>query len=251
MKEMLEIKDLHVSVESKEILKGINLSIAKGEVHAIMGPNGSGKSTLSQAIFGHPAYAVTQGSITFKGQDIVSLTPDKRANLGLFLAFQQPHSIPGVKIGSFLKQAINAQRHAADPKAKSLKIREFREMLESAMDALHMDKGFADRYLNDGFSGGEKKKAEILQMAMLKPDISVLDEIDSGLDVDALKVVSAGVNLLRSESDMGVLIITHYPRILKYIEPDHVHVLLDGKIVKSGDAQLAHDIEDKGYDWVK
>lgn len=247
----LVIKNLHAAVEDTEILHGIDLTVKKGEVHAIMGPNGSGKSTLSQAIFGHPNYEVTDGSITFKGEDIVEMSPDKRANLGLFLAFQQPHSVPGVKISSFLKQAVNAKRRAEDPDYKGMKIREYRELLQSTMDSLHMKREFADRYLNDGFSGGEKKKSEILQMAMLKPDITIVDEIDSGLDVDALKVVAEGINVLRKENDMGVLIITHYPRILKYIEPTHVHVLMDGNVVKTGDAQLAHQIEEDGYDWIK
>lgn len=250
MDETLEIKNLHVSVDGVEILHGVSLSIPKGEVHAIMGPNGSGKSTLSQAIFGNPSYVVTDGSITFKGNELIGLSPDKRANLGLFLAFQQPYAIPGVKIGTFLKQAVNAKRRAANPNDKGLKIREFRELLEGTMDRLHMKKEFADRYLNDGFSGGEKKKSEIVQLAVLKPDIAVLDEIDSGLDVDALKIVAEGVNAVREQTDMGVLIITHYPRILKYIEPDHVHVLRDGVIVTSGTAELAHQIEEKGYDWL-
>ncbi|PIW36940.1 MAG: Fe-S cluster assembly ATPase SufC [Candidatus Kerfeldbacteria bacterium CG15_BIG_FIL_POST_REV_8_21_14_020_45_12] len=247
----LEIRDLTVAIDEVEILHGINLTVPKGEVHAIMGPNGSGKSTLSQAIFGHPKYAITGGSINFKGQDIVALAPDKRANLGLFLAFQSPNAVPGVKISTFLKQAVNARRRATDPDAKVLKIREYRELLEGTMDTLHMKREFADRYLNDGFSGGEKKKSEILQMAVLNPDIAVVDEIDSGLDVDALRVVAAGINTLREQNQMGVLIITHYPRILKYIEPDAVHIMMDGNIVNSGDKSLAHKIEEQGYDWLR
>jgi Fe-S cluster assembly ATP-binding protein len=216
-----------------------------------MGPNGSGKSTLSQTIFGHPKYTVTKGSVQFKGQELTTLSPDKRANLGLFLAFQSPQSVPGVKIANFLKQAVNSKRRAADAKDKGLKIREYRELLEGTMGKLRMKPEFAQRYLNDGFSGGEKKKAEILQLAMLKPDIAVLDEIDSGLDVDALRVVCEGVQELQREHGMGILIITHYPRILKYLSPDRVHVMLDGRIVKSGGAELAHTLEEKGYDWLR
>lgn len=243
----LVIHNLHVSIEHKEILHGVSLTVPKGEVHAIMGPNGSGKSTLSYALLGHPKYQVTEGSITFKRQDVLTLTPDKRANLGLFLAFQQPHSIPGVKIGTFLKRAEEAKRRCNDPKQPHLKIREYKQMLHDAMDRIHMKHEFADRYLNTGFSGGEKKKSEILQMAILQPDIAVLDEIDSGLDVDALRVVAEGVNELRRTTGMGVLIITHYPRILQYIQPDAVHVLIDGSIVRTGAAELAHQIEKDGY----
>lgn len=246
----LTIQELHVSTADKEILKGINLSVAKGEVHAIMGPNGSGKSTLSQVIFGHPNYSVTQGSIEFKGQSIVDLSPDKRSHLGLFIAFQAPQSVPGVKISSFLKQAVNAKRRAKDASYKGMKIREYRELLTGTMDELKMKKEFSDRYLNSGFSGGEKKKSEILQMAMLKPDIAVLDEIDSGLDVDALRIVCQNILKLKEETGMGIVVITHYPRILNYLKPDHVHVLMNGQIVKSGDASLAHTVEEKGYDWL-
>lgn len=244
----LEINNLHVSVEGKEILHGVSLTVPKGEVHAIMGPNGSGKSTLSYALLGHPKYQVTEGSITFKGHDLLTLSPDKRANLGLFLAFQQPHSIPGVKIGTFLKRAEEAKRRFSDPKAPHLKIREYKQMLHDAMDRIHMKHEFADRYLNTGFSGGEKKKSELLHMAILQPDIAVLDEIDSGLDVDALRVVANGINELRRTTGMGMLIITHYPRILKYIKPDAVHVFVDGAIVRTGTAALAHEIEEAGYD---
>lgn len=247
----LQISNLHASVADKEILHGINLTIHKGEVHAIMGPNGSGKSTLSQTIFGHPKYTVTKGSVTFKGQEITTLSPDKRANLGLFLAFQSPHSVPGVKISNFLKQAVNAKRRSTNPKDKGLKIREYRELLEDTMDQLNMKPEFALRYLNEGFSGGEKKKAEILQLAMLRPDIAILDEIDSGLDVDALRVVCEGIQALQQEYGIGILIITHYPRILKYLSPDRVHVMLDGTIVQSGGAELAHTLEEKGYDIVR
>ncbi len=243
----LAIRDLHVAIEGKEILHGVTLTVPKGEVHAIMGPNGSGKSTLSYALFGHPKYQVTGGSITFKGQDVLALTPDKRANMGLFLAFQQPHAIPGVKIGTFLKRAEDAKRRFNDPKAPHLKIRKYKQLLHAAMDEINMKHEFADRYLNTGFSGGEKKKSEILQMTLLKPDIAVLDEIDSGLDVDALRVVAKGVNELRRTTGMGVLIITHYPRILQYIEPDAVHVFVEGTIVRTGTAALAQEIEEAGY----
>lgn len=250
MDTQLAIQDLHVSTADKEILKGINLSVNKGEIHAIMGPNGSGKSTLSQVIFGHPQYKVTQGSITLGGTSIVDLSPDKRSHMGLFIAFQAPQSVPGVKISSFLKQAVNAKRRAEDPSYKGMKIREYRELLTGTMDELKMNKEFSDRYLNSGFSGGEKKKSEVLQMAMLKPDIAVLDEIDSGLDVDALRVVCQNILKLKEETGMGLLVITHYPRILNYLKPDQVHVLMNGRIVKSGDASLAHTVEEKGYDWL-
>ncbi|MFC1598045.1 Fe-S cluster assembly ATPase SufC [Patescibacteria group bacterium] len=246
----LNINNLHVATDGEEILHGIDLSVPKGEIHAIMGPNGSGKSTLAQVIFGHPKYEVTKGSLTFKRKNLLKLSPDKRANLGLFIAFQSPQSVPGVKISSFLKQTVNAKRRANKEKA-SLKLSEYRKQLKGTMDKLQMKPEFADRYLNAGFSGGEQKKSEILQLAMLNPDIVVLDEIDSGLDVDALKVVSDGVNRLRKDNGMGVVVITHYPRILKYLKPDKVHVLLDGRIVKTGSAELAEKIEEQGYDWLK
>lgn len=247
----LEISNLHVAINGTEIIHGVDFAMNTGEVVAIMGPNGSGKSTLSQVIFGHPQYKVTSGSIRFKDQEVLALSPDKRAQLGLFLAFQYPHAVPGVKISSFLKQATNAKQRAIDPSFKGLKMRDYRELLENAMDRLHMKKEFGDRYVNDGFSGGEKKKSEILQMSLLKPDIAVLDEIDSGLDVDALRVVCDGVRELQAETGMGALIITHYPRILKYLPVDTVYVMIDGKIVKSGGAQLADQIEEKGYDWLR
>lgn len=246
----LKISNIHARAEDTEILHGIDLTIPKGEIHAIMGPNGSGKSTLSQVLFGHPGYEVTEGSIEFKGEQLTELSTDKRANLGLFLAFQNPQSVPGVRIASFLKQAVNARRRANDAEYKGMKIREYRELLDGTMDGLRMRKEFSDRYLNDGFSGGEKKKSEILQLAMLNPDIAILDEIDSGLDVDALKIVCQSVNAIRELNNMGVLVITHYPRILRYLEPDHVHILMNGKIVKSGNADLAHKIEEEGYDWI-
>jgi Fe-S cluster assembly ATP-binding protein len=249
----LTIKNLHVSLagDAKEILHGVSLAVKKGEVHAIMGPNGSGKSTLASVIFGHPNYEVTKGSVALGNSDITTLSPDKRANLGLFIAFQNPQSVPGVKINSFIKQAVNAKRRFAEPKYSGMKIREYRELLQGTMKKLAMKPEFAERYLNEGFSGGEKKKAEILQLAMLNPEIAILDEIDSGLDVDALRVVCDGVNALRRDTGLGVLLITHYPRILKFIEPDQVHIMLDGKIVESGDAALAHKIEAEGYDWLR
>lgn len=246
----LDIRNLHVSIEGKEILKGLNLVINQGEVHAIMGPNGTGKSTLAYTLMGHPQYEVTQGEVFFKGENILELEPDERSRLGLFLAFQYPVSIPGVTVANFLRAAINARRRAANPEDKGIPIPEFRKMMKERMDMLKMDNAFAGRYLNEGFSGGEKKRAEILQMAMLRPEIAVLDETDSGLDIDALRIVSEGVNALRGQ-DLGVLVITHYQRILNYINPDFVHVMMDGRIVESGGADLALHLEEHGYDWVR
>src|SRR5512137_2380645 len=215
----LEIKDLHVSIDGKEILKGVNLIAKQGETHAIMGPNGTGKSTLAYTLMGHPSYTVTQGEVLFKGQNILELQPDERSRLGIFLAFQYPVAISGVTVANFLRTALNARRRAANKEDKGIPIPEFRKLLTEKMQMLKMDPAFAGRYLNDGFSGGEKKRAEILQMAILKPQIAVLDETDSGLDIDALRIVSEGVNALRG-SDVGVLVITHYQRILNYIKPD-------------------------------
>lgn len=246
----LDIRNLHVSIEGKEILKGLNLVINQGEVHAIMGPNGTGKSTLAYTLMGHPQYNVTEGEVFFKGENILELEPDERSRLGLFLAFQYPVSIPGVTVANFLRTAINARRRAANPEDKGIAIPEFRKMMKERMDMLKMDNAFAGRYLNEGFSGGEKKRAEILQMAMLRPEIAVLDETDSGLDIDALRIVSEGVNALRGQ-DLGVLVITHYQRILNYINPDFVHVMMDGRIVESGGADLALHLEEHGYDWVR
>lgn len=246
----LEIKNLHVSIEGKEILKGLNLTIEQGKVHAIMGPNGTGKSTLAYTLMGHPSYEVTEGEVLFKGQNILELDPDERSRLGVFLAFQYPVAIPGVTVANFLRTALNARRRADNPEDKGMPIPEFRKLLKEKMAMLKVDQAFAGRYLNDGFSGGEKKRAEILQMATLQPEIAILDETDSGLDIDALRIVSEGVNTLLSK-DLGVLVITHYQRLLNYIKPDYVHIMLDGRIVESGDADLALRLEDKGYEWVR
>jgi len=246
----LVIKNLHVKIEDKEILKGVDLTIKQGEIHAIMGPNGTGKSTLAYTLMGHPNYEVTEGEVWFKDQNILELQPDERARLGLFLAFQYPVSIPGVTVANFLRSALNARRRAANPEDKGVPIPEFRKMLKEQMSLLKMDHAFAGRYLNEGFSGGEKKRAEILQMAALKPEIAILDETDSGLDIDALRIVADGVNALMS-SDMGVLVITHYQRLLNYIKPNFVHIMLDGRIVESGGPDLALHLEDQGYDWVR
>ena len=246
----LEIKNLHVNIEGKEILKGLDLTIEQGRVHAIMGPNGTGKSTLAYTLMGHPSYTVTEGEVVFKGQNILELEPDERSRLGIFLAFQYPVAIPGVTVANFLRTAINSRRRADNPEDKGIPIPEFRKLLKEKMAMLKMDQAFAGRYLNDGFSGGEKKRAEILQMATLQPQIAILDETDSGLDIDALRIVSEGVNTLMNK-DMGVLVITHYQRLLNYIKPDYVHVMLGGRIVESGDADLALHLEEHGYDWVR
>jgi Fe-S cluster assembly ATP-binding protein len=246
----LSIRNVHVSVDGKEILKGVDLTIGQGEVHALMGPNGTGKSTLAYSLMGHPHYEVTEGEVWFKGQNILELETDKRARLGIFLAFQYPTSIPGVSVANFLRSAINARRRSENPDDKGIGIPEFRKMLKERMDLLKMDHSFAGRYLNEGFSGGEKKRAEILQMAALRPEIAILDETDSGLDIDALRIVSDGVNALRGP-DLGVLVITHYQRILNYIKPDYVHVMLGGRIVESGGPELALHLEEHGYEWVR
>ncbi|SFW30008.1 Fe-S cluster assembly ATP-binding protein [Sinomicrobium oceani] len=245
---MLKINNLHAGVEGKEILKGINIEVNAGEVHAIMGPNGSGKSTLSSVIAGKEEFEVTDGNIVFAGEDLEELSAEERAHKGIFLSFQYPVEIPGVSVTNFMKTAINETRKAQGleemPASEMLKkIREKSELLE-------IDRKFLSRSLNEGFSGGEKKRNEIFQMAMLEPKLAILDETDSGLDIDALRIVSNGVNRLRSK-DNAVVVITHYQRLLDYIVPDFVHVLLDGKIVKSGGAELAHELEEKGYDWIK
>jgi len=246
----LDIRNLHVSIQGKEILKGLSLLVRQGEVHAIMGPNGTGKSTLAYTLLGHPNYEVTAGEVFFKGQNILELEPDERARAGLFLAFQYPVAIPGEPVANFLRTATNSRRRAANPDDKGVPIPEFRKMLKQKMDTLKVDQNFAGRYLNDGFSGGEKKRAEILQMAILKPEIAILDETDSGLDIDALRIVSEGVNALRG-NELGVLLITHYQRMLNYITPDWVHIMLDGRIVESGGADLALHLEEHGYEWVR
>ncbi len=244
------IKNLHVSIEGKEILKGVDLTVKQGEIHAIMGPNGTGKSTLAYTLMGHPSYTVTEGEILFKGQNVLELAPDERSRAGIFLAFQYPVSIPGVTVANFLRTAINARRRAENAEDKGIPIPEFRKMLKEKMALLKMDQSFAGRYLNEGFSGGEKKRAEILQMATLKPEIAVLDETDSGLDIDALRIVAEGVNAL-SGPELGVLVITHYQRLLNYIKPNFVHIMLDGRIVESGGPDLALHLEEQGYDWVR
>ncbi|KAA3648693.1 MAG: Fe-S cluster assembly ATPase SufC [Chloroflexi bacterium] len=246
----LVIKDLHVSVDDNEILKGLDLTIKQGEVHAMMGPNGSGKSTLAYTLMGHPAYDVSGGEIIFNGEDVLELDPDERSRLGMFLAFQYPVAIPGVTVANFLRMALNARRKDDDPEDKGIPIPEFRTLLKEKMDALGMDHAFAGRYLNDGFSGGEKKRAEILQLATLDPQIAILDETDSGLDIDALRTVAEGVEALRGPG-LGVLVITHYQRMLNHIKPDFVHILLEGRIVESGGPELALQLEEQGYDWIR
>jgi len=246
----LNIKNLHVNVADTEILKGLNLSVKQGEVHAIMGPNGSGKSTLAYALSGHPNYEVTEGEVIMMGEDLLELEADERSMLGLFLAFQYPVAIPGVTLANFLRTAINARRSAANPDDKGVPIPEFRRLLKEKMDLLKMDHNFAGRYLNDGFSGGEKKRAEILQMATLEPKFAILDETDSGLDIDALRTVSDGVNALRGP-ELGVVVITHYQRILDYIKPDFVHIMFEGRIVESGGPEMALQLEEQGYDWIR
>ena len=240
----LEIQNLHVRTEDKEILKGVNLKVSKGETHALMGPNGSGKSTLANTIMGNPNYEITEGRILLNGEDITEAAPDERARAGIFMAFQYPATIPGVSVANFLRTAVNAGRE------EPIKVKEFGKVLRTNMDLLKIDPDFTRRYLNEGFSGGEKKRAEILQMAMLKPEFAVLDETDSGLDIDALRIVSDGVNALRGP-ELGTLIITHYTRILGYVTPDFVHIMLDGRIVREGGRELADELEDKGYDWVR
>jgi Fe-S cluster assembly ATP-binding protein len=254
----LVIRDLHASIEGNEILRGVNLTVTQGETHALMGPNGSGKSTLANVIMGHPKYQVTQGEIWFNGTNILELSPDKRARMGLFLAFQYPSAVPGVSVGNFLRRALEARREGYDPQApseptgtmpkrKGIPPAEFRKLLTEKMRLLKVDNTFVNRYINEGFSGGEKKRAEILQLAMLEPQMAILDETDSGLDVDALRIVSEGVNALRGPN-LGVLIITHYQRILDYITPDIVHVMYRGRIVKSGGRDFALEVDKQGYE---
>ncbi|WP_010647372.1 Fe-S cluster assembly ATPase SufC [Oceanobacillus massiliensis] len=243
---VLEIKNLHVSIEDKEILKGVNLTIKGGEFHAIMGPNGTGKSTLASAIMGHPKYEVTEGSILLDGEDVLEMEVDERALAGLFLAMQYPSEISGVTTSDFLRSAINARREEGD----EVSLMKFIKELDKDLDFLEIDQNMATRYLNEGFSGGEKKRNEILQLMQLKPAIAILDEIDSGLDIDALKVVSKGINKMRDDN-FGCLIITHYQRLLNYITPDFVHVMMQGRVVKSGGPELAKRLEEEGYEWIK
>lgn len=241
---MLKIENLRAEIDGQEILKGLDLEVGKGEIHAIMGPNGSGKSTLSNVLMGHPRYDVTGGSIIFQGEDVMELEADERAKMGMFLAFQYPSEVPGVSVANFLRTAVNSVRE------KELSPMEMYRLLQEKMKVMQMDPKFAERYLNEGFSGGEKKRNEILQMLMLEPKLAIMDETDSGLDIDALQVVSRGVNELRGP-DFSAVIITHYQRILRYIEPDHVHVMLEGRLVTSGGKELADTLEEKGYDWVR
>jgi Fe-S cluster assembly ATP-binding protein len=244
----LEIRNLHVRAEGKEILKGLDLEVAKGEIHALMGPNGSGKSTLANAIMGHPGLEITEGEINFKGRDITEATPDERSRMGLFMAFQYPVAIPGVTVTKYLRMVINAQREERGE--DQIKLKDFRRDTEAAMELMKIPKEFSGRYLNDGFSGGEKKRMEILQLAMFKPQLAVLDETDSGLDIDALRTVANGVNTLAGP-ELGALIITHYQRILHLVEPSSVHVMYDGRIVKQGGPELVELLEERGYGWIR
>ena len=244
----LEISNLHVSAGEKEILKGVDLTVEAGEVHALMGPNGSGKSTLANVIMGNPALDVTEGKITFRGEDITEASPDERSRLGLFMAFQYPVAIPGVTVTKYLRMVINAHRQARGEDEISLK--EFRQVVEEAMEMTEVKREFSKRYLNDGFSGGEKKRLEILQMALQKPNVAILDETDSGLDIDALNIVAEGVNTVSAQSGMGVLIITHYQRILHLVKPGRVSIISEGKIVKEGGPELVDQLESEGYGWI-
>jgi Fe-S cluster assembly ATP-binding protein len=252
MSKVLTIDNLHVAINGKEILKGLDLTLRQGEVHALMGPNGSGKSTLSYALMGHPNYEVTEGAVTLDGLDLLELGPDERAKAGLFLAFQYPTAIPGVTVANFLRHAVTNIRKPDRKEGEDLiAMREFRKELRAEMDELGMDQEFARRYLNEGFSGGEKKRAEILQLAMLRPAFAILDETDSGLDIDAVRVVSEGVNKVAAKVGTGVLVITHYQRILNYIKPGFIHILFGGRIVENGGPELVEMLEKEGYDWVR
>jgi Fe-S cluster assembly ATP-binding protein len=240
----LEVQNLHVRTEDREILHGVDLKVGRGQTHALMGPNGSGKSTLANSLMGNPNYEVTEGRVLLNGEDITEAEPDERARAGLFMAFQYPATIPGVSVANFLRMAMNARRE------EPIKVKEFGQLLKRSMELLHIDRKFTSRYLNEGFSGGEKKRAEILQLALLKPELAVLDETDSGLDIDALRIVADGVNAMR-EPERGFLIITHYTRVLQYVRPDFVHIMLDGRIVREGGSELADELEAKGYEWVR
>ena len=244
----LEIRNLHVQAGDKKILKGVDLIVRPGEIHALMGPNGSGKSTLANAIMGHPGFEVTEGTITFKGEDITEADPEERSQAGLFMAFQYPVAIPGVSVSKYLRMIINAHREARGE--EQIKIKDFARTAQEAMDLANIPKDFSSRYLNDGFSGGEKKRMELLQLALLRPEIAVLDETDSGLDIDALRIVAAGVNRLRGP-ERSFIVVTHYQRLLNYIVPDYVHVLSNGRIAMSGGKDLALELEAKGYEWVE
>jgi Fe-S cluster assembly ATP-binding protein len=259
----LVIKNLHANIEGKPILRGVDLTVRQGEIHALMGPNGSGKSTLSNVIMGNPKYEVTEGEIWFKGENILEYSPDRRARMGLFLAFQYPMSIPGVSVANFLRRALEAMREGNKPleegenptgqiskRKKTIPPGEFRKLLQEKMRLLKVDNSFINRSINDGFSGGEKKRAEILQMALLQPEIALMDETDSGLDIDALRIVSESVNALTGPN-LGILLITHYQRMLNYIKPNYVHVMFNGRIVKSGGRELALELEEKGYEWLR
>ncbi|HET6380009.1 MAG TPA: Fe-S cluster assembly ATPase SufC [candidate division Zixibacteria bacterium] len=260
MTDQLEIRDLEVSTAGKKILRGLSLTVRQGEVHALMGPNGSGKTSLAYTLMGHPDYTVDAGTVTWRGQDLLALTPDKRAQAGLFLAFQYPSAIPGVTVASFLRNIYNAVHHPRQPaeaeaaggvpKYTGIPLAQFRRLLNEKMALLKMDPSFATRYVNDGFSGGEKKRLEMLQMAIIQPKMAILDETDSGLDIDALRNVAEGINATLNP-EMGVLMITHYQRMLNYVKPHFVHVLLDGRIVMSGGEELSHQLEANGYDWVR
>ena len=243
----LEIRNLHVSAEDKEILKGLDLEVSKGEIHALMGPNGSGKSTLANAVMGHPGLEITEGTILFKGEDITEAAPEERSRMGLFMAFQYPVAIPGVTVAKYLRMAVNAHREARGE--SEIKLKDFRKDTEEAMELVNIPREFSSRYVNDGFSGGEKKRMEVLQLATLRPELAVLDETDSGLDIDALRIVAEGVNRFAGP-DMGTLIITHYQRILHMIKPDKVHVMFQGRIVKEGGPELVAELEEKGYGWI-
>ena len=244
----LEIRNLHVSAEGKPILKGLDLEVSKGRIHALMGPNGSGKSTLANAIMGHPALELTEGQILFAGEDITEAAPEERARAGLFMAFQYPVAIPGVTVAKYLRMAVNSHREASGE--DEIKLKEFRKETEAAMEMMNIPREFSSRYLNDGFSGGEKKRMEILQLAMLRPELAVLDETDSGLDIDALRTVAEGVNRFAGP-EMGILIITHYQRILHLVKPDFVHVMYGGRIVKEGGPELVELLEERGYGWIR
>ena len=252
MSKVLKIENLHVAIDGKEILKGVDLTLRQGEVHALMGPNGSGKSTLSYALMGHPNYDVTEGTVTLDGVNLLDLEADERAKAGLFLAFQYPTSIPGVTVANFLRHAVSNVRNPDRKEGEDLiSMRDFRKELRAEMDELGMDQEFARRYLNEGFSGGEKKRAEVLQLAMLRPSFAILDETDSGLDIDAVRIVSEGVNKVAAKHAAGILVITHYQRILNYIKPQFVHILFGGKIVENGGPELVDLLEREGYDWVR